>query len=207
MDNVTEDEIVKALLFANITPEHKLKIVSILKKRGEVITMIGDGINDVLALRKADVAVSMGDSSDVALEEGDLILLNNELDTITKTIEQGRLAFRNIQNIISYVLSNSFSEVIIIALSFIFKLPFPFIIPQILWLHMICDGPLDFSLVFEKNTDGLMHVTHKERIKEGLINKKTFFIVSLISAYIGIFIFVLFRWIYLTTGDIDLAGQ
>lgn len=205
IDDISETDISESILFTNVTPQDKLKIVSTLKDQGEIVTMIGDGINDVLALRKADVAVSMGDASDVALEEGDLILLDNELDTILHTIEEGRLAFRNIQNIISYVLSNSFSEVIIIVLSFIFRLPFPFIIPQILWLHMICDGPLDFSLVFERNTDGIMHRSHEICTKKELVNHKTFIVVGLISAYIGILLFFIFKWIYSKTGDIDLA--
>ncbi|MBN1618844.1 cation-transporting P-type ATPase [Candidatus Dojkabacteria bacterium] len=205
IQHLSGNDVKRYKIFANITPAQKLEIVSKLKENNEVITMIGDGINDVLALKKADVAVSMGQASDIAKEEGDLVLLNNDLSIILKTIEQGRLAFKNIKNIISYVLSNSFAEITIILLAFVFGLPFPFTIPQILWIHVICDGPLDFALAFENNTQGLMNKNFNKKNNRNIINNDTYLLVSMISLFIGIISFAIFFITLKQTGDIKVA--
>ncbi len=110
-------------LFARTTPEHKLKIVEALKKNGEVVAMMGDGVNDAPALKKADIGIVVGDASDVAKETADLILLDSSFATIVEAIEEGRGIFDNIRKIILYLMSDAFEEIIAVLGTLILGLP------------------------------------------------------------------------------------
>jgi Ca2+-transporting ATPase len=118
IDVMSTEELSKVIsekvLFARITPEHKLKIVEALQLNGEIVAMTGDGVNDVLALKRADIGIAMGNAVEVAKEAADLILLNNNFNTIISTVEEGRLVFKNIRKVTGYVLSNSFAEMLLI---------------------------------------------------------------------------------------------
>lgn len=143
-------------VFARIRPNDKLRIISILQEKGEVTAMIGDGVNDAPALKKANIGVVVGSATDVAKEIADIILLDNNFRTIVAAIEEGRVIFDNIQKVVAYVLSNSFAEIMIIFAAMMLGWPAPLIVVQILWIHLICDGPTDIMLGFEPKEDGIM---------------------------------------------------
>lgn len=143
-------------VFARIRPQDKLRIVRALQANGEVTAMIGDGVNDAPALLHADIGVVVGGATDVAKESADLILLDSNFTTVVAAVEEGRVIFDNIRKVVAYVLSNSFAEVITIFIAMMLGWPAPLLVAQILWIHLICDGPSDVVLGFEPKEAGVM---------------------------------------------------
>ena len=192
----------KVVLFCRVAPHHKLKIVNALQKCGEVTAMIGDGVNDAPALKKANIGVSVGNATDVAQETASLILLDNNFKTLVDTIEEGRVIFDNIKKVVAYVLSNSFAEILTIFGAMVLGWPKPLTVPQILWIHLICDGPSDIVLGFERGEKGIMDEKPKS-LKESILDswgKTLILAISIISAVSSLILFWSFWQIY---GDIE----
>ena len=118
LDKLSDEEFDKILdkiqIYARVEPKHKMRIVSAWQKRGEVVAMTGDGINDAPALKKADIGVALGSGTEVAKEVSDLILLNDSFSIIVAAVEEGRTVLDNIRKVITYLVSDSFCEVILI---------------------------------------------------------------------------------------------
>jgi len=137
-------------VYSRVEPTQKLKIVKAWQKAGNVVAMTGDGVNDTPALKQADIGVALGSGTDVAKEVSDLILLTDNFSIIESAIEEGRVIIDNIRKIITYLLSDSFTEVVLISVSLLFGWPLPILAAQILWVNLIEDGPLSICLAFEK---------------------------------------------------------
>jgi len=196
LETISEEELKNRIddivLFTRVTPHQKQKIVKVLQEKGEIVAMTGDGVNDALALKKADIGVVVGTASDVAKEAGDLILLDNNFKTIVTACEEGRLIFSNIKKTVGYVLSNSFAEITLIFGSVLLNFPFPLTVAQILWSHLICDGPPDLTLSFEPKEKSLMEERpnniKREKIMSGFI-KFLIFAISLVTGILSLFLF------------------
>jgi len=137
-------------IYSRVEPIQKLKIVKAWQKAGNVVAMTGDGINDTPALKQADIGIALGSGTDVAKEVSDLVLLTDNFSIIESAIEEGRAIIDNIRKIITYLLSDSFTEVVLISVSLFFGWPLPVLAAQILWVNLIEDGPLSICLAFEK---------------------------------------------------------
>lgn len=209
LEKITEkdlkNKIDNILLFTRVTPHQKLKIVKVLQEKGEVVAMTGDGVNDALALKKSDIGVVVGNACDVAKESGRLVLLDSNFKTIVAACEEGRLIFSNIKKVVAYILSNSFVEIFLIFGAFVFNFPAPLTIVQILWIHLICDGPPDIVLGFEPKEKGIMDENPKRLKKESILSGSSKFLIFSISFIIGIMALFLFWYFNKTTGNIDLA--
>ncbi len=209
LESISEKELERRiddiLLFTRVLPHQKLKIVKALQKKGEVVAMIGDGVNDALALKKADIGVVMGSGSDVARQSSDLVLLDNDLQTIISACEEGRLVFANIKKVVAYALSNSFAEIVLIFGALITGLSFPLTIIQILWIHLICDGPPDIVLSFEGKDKDLMKQKPKEMKKEGLLDNLLMLLVFAISITAGLISLFFFWYFQNKTNNLNLA--
>ncbi|KKU78768.1 MAG: ATPase [Parcubacteria group bacterium GW2011_GWA2_47_7] len=157
---MSDEELGKALksttVFARMLPEHKLRLVRLLRASGEVVAMTGDGVNDAPALRFADIGVALGSGTEVAKEASDLILLNNSFSIIVSAIEEGRRIVDNLRKIVAYLLSTSFSEIIVVAGSLLVGIPLPILPAQILWTNMLSEGFMNFAFAFEPKEDDLM---------------------------------------------------
>lgn len=154
LNEMSDDQLANVIghvnIFARATPEHKLNIVRALRKRGDVVAMTGDGVNDAPALKLADIGVSMGRmGTDVAKEASDMILTDDDFSTILTAIEEGKGIFNNIQNFLSFQLSTSIAALSLVALSTLFGLPNPLNAMQILWINILMDGPPAQSLGVE----------------------------------------------------------
>jgi Ca2+-transporting ATPase len=193
------------LLFSRTTPEQKLRIVGTLQELGEIVAMTGDGVNDAPALKKSNIGIVVGDASEVAKETADLILLDSNFKTIVSAVESGRLVFENIQKIILFILSNSFSEVVVIVGALIFNWPFPLTIIQILWLQLICDGPEDFILGFEPKEKETM-LDGPKRLADPIFGKSSLLTTIAISLVSGL-ISLSFFWYFGLRGDNLVLGQ
>lgn len=137
-------------VFYRVSPRHKLKIVKALQNIGHVVGMTGDGVNDAVALKSADIGIAMGRTgTDVSKEAADMILVDDNFETILSAIEEGKGIFYNIRNFVRFQLSTSIAALTLIALSTVMKLPNPLNAMQILWINIIMDGPPAQSLGVE----------------------------------------------------------
>jgi len=143
-------------IYARVEPGQKLKIIEAWQARGEVVAMTGDGVNDAPALKKADIGVALGSGTDVAKEASDLILLTDNFSIIVAAVEEGRVIIDNIRKTVTLLVSQSFSEIILIGASLVGGLPLPILPVQILWENLIEGSPQGIALAFEPKEKDLM---------------------------------------------------
>ena len=187
-------------VFARIKPQDKLRIVRALQSSNEITAMIGDGVNDAPALKRANIGVVVGTATDVARESADLILLDSNFRTVVAAVEEGRTIFENIRKVVAYTLSNSFAEVITIFTAMILGWPTPLTVAQILWIHLICDGPSDIVLGFEPKEEGIMDEKPKS-IQEPILTRLSASLIGFISIASAVFALTLFRHFWAVHGD------
>jgi len=161
LDQISNEELEMKLnrvsVFARVTPEHKLRIVRAYRRRKEIIAMTGDGVNDAPSLIAADLGVAMGQlGTEVAKEAADIILLDDNLESIVTAVKEGRSIYRAIKRVILYLFGTSVGELLLIATAFMMRLPLPLIAAQIIWLNLVTDGFLDVALAFEPQESNLL---------------------------------------------------
>ncbi|MDQ1280040.1 MAG: P-type Ca2+ transporter type [Thermoproteota archaeon] len=202
---MSEDQLANVIddvkVFYRVSPGQKLKIVSALQSHHEVVAMIGDGVNDAPALKKSNIGVSVGNGTDVAQETASLILLDNNFSTLVSAIEEGRIIFENIKKVVAYVLSNSFAEILTIFGAMILRWPSPLSVVQILWIHLICDGPSDIVLGFERSDDDLMDDPPKS-VKESILDKRGKILIPAISTMSSSIALLLYWYFWNIHGDV-----
>ena len=176
LDKMSEDELEKVLantnVFARTTPFHKTRILKVLQKLGHIVAMTGDGVNDSLALKKADVGVAMGKrGTEVAKEASDIILLDDNFATIRNAVKEGRRIFDNIRKFVDYLLTCNVAEVMVVLIATAW-LPFISLYPvQILWINLITDGLPALALAVDPPRPDVMKRKPRKKV-EGIINKK-----------------------------------
>lgn len=204
-DEQLQQAVARTAVFARIRPQDKFRIIKALQAIGDVTAMIGDGVNDAPALKRANIGVVVGSATDVAKETADLILLDNNFRTIVAAIEEGRVIFSNIRKVVAYVLSNSFAEVLTIFAAMMLHWPAPLAVAQILWIHLICDGPLDIVLSFESREAGIMD-EKPHSSKAPILTHLSASLIGVISITSSIFALLLFGH-YFQTHNNPIEGQ
>ncbi|OGD54009.1 hypothetical protein A3K80_00115 [Candidatus Bathyarchaeota archaeon RBG_13_38_9] len=140
-DEELESMVTIVTVYARVSPLHKLKIVKAWKRRGDIVAMTGDGVNDAPAVKNADIGIAMGiTGTEVTKEASDMILADDNFATIVKAIEEGRKILDNIKQYLTYLLESNFVELIVIGGGVIVGLPLPLLPAQILWLNLVTDG-------------------------------------------------------------------
>ncbi|MFH1326687.1 MAG: cation-transporting P-type ATPase [archaeon] len=170
-DAMLSKEIDNIVIFARTTPHQKLRITKILQEKGEVVAITGDGVNDALALKSADIGVAMGiRGTDVSREVSDIILTDDNFASIVEGVKQGRKTYDNIKKIAKYFLAVNFSEIFLILIALILGMLFgadkwflPLLPLQILWINLITDSFPALTLVFEKSEDIMKTPPRKEK--------------------------------------------
>ncbi|KNG91864.1 cation-translocating P-type ATPase [Pseudaestuariivita atlantica] len=155
LKDLSDDDLVslmsKDVLFARTRPADKLRIVTALQARGEVVAMTGDGVNDAPALKRSDIGIAMGQrGTDVAQEAADVILLDDNFATIVGAIDEGRRQFANIKKFVRYLLSSNAGEVVALVVNLLIGGPLIFLATQILWMNLVTDGVTAVALGLEK---------------------------------------------------------
>jgi magnesium-transporting ATPase (P-type) len=144
----------RASVFARVAPHQKLKIVEAAQAAGHFVAVTGDGANDAPALKAANIGVAMGkQGTDVAREAAELVISDDHFATITAGIEEGRIAFDNIRNVIYLLISTGAAEVVLVALAIANGMPIPLLPVQLLWLNLVTNGIQDVALAFEPGQD------------------------------------------------------
>jgi Ca2+-transporting ATPase len=196
-------------VYARVTPKDKLRIIDAWQAKGEIVAMTGDGVNDAPALKSANIGVALGSGTDVAKEAADVVLLDNNVKTIVSAVEQGRVIYENIRKVALYLLTDSFSEVIIIAISLIASMfvggfPLPLIAAQILWINLITDGLPNIALTLEPEEQEIMNESPRDP-KEALLTNEMKWMIALVSTLSAVFAFFGFLWYWRSTGNLQLA--
>lgn len=184
LERMDEEELAKAIeevvLFARIKPEQKLKIVEALQKKGEVVAMTGDGVNDAPAIKKADIGIVVNEASDVSKETADMVLLDNNFATILEAVVEGRLIRDNLKKVMLYLLADSFGEIAIVVMSLLAGVPLAVTAGMILWINLVSDGFPNLALTMEPAEADLL-LRKVDRRKNWLIDKQLLLLIGLIS--------------------------
>ena len=202
LDKMTDEEIGKIIfktrIFARTTPEQKLRLVTVLKQLGIIVGVTGDGVNDSLALKRADVGIAMGEGgTDVAKEAADIVLTDNNFATLITAIEEGRVIYKNILNATMYLISGNLAEISLVFFATLFHLPFVLLPTQILWMNLVTDSLPAIALATGNKAGG--ELFKKPRDPQGsLLDRDRILLIILIglsiaTVLLGIFTYLLTR--------------
>lgn len=157
-DSELEDLVENVSVYARVSPEHKMRIVTALKARGHIVAMTGDGVNDAPALKKADIGVAMGiTGTDVTKEASDTILTDDNFASIVSAIEEGRGIYENIKKYIAYLLSCNVGEILAMFIAGMLAWPLPLVAVQLLWVNLTTDGLPALALGIDPSDPDLMN--------------------------------------------------
>lgn len=148
-DTLLTESLLRARVVARVDPLQKERIVSVLQQRGEIVAMIGDGVNDAVALRRADLGVAVANATDVAKDASDLILLDGGLRVLTAALWEGRRVRETVRTVLAYLFSTNITELLAVATCLLLGLPLPFLPAQLLWVNVVTDGTADVALALE----------------------------------------------------------
>jgi len=176
-------------VISRVTPVDKLRIAKMFQERGEIVAMTGDGVNDAPALKQADVGVAMGSGTEVAQSVADLVLLDDNFETIVAAIDEGRQILRNIKKVLVYLLSNVADGLILIGGAIVFGVPLPLNALQILWVNFFSDSFPAVAFAFERDGGGLSGKPHRKLL---LFDPLMKFLILIIGLLTSILLFVLY---------------
>ncbi len=177
VDNVT--------VYARVSPEHKLRVVQALKKKGQIVAMTGDGVNDAPALKNADIGIAMGiTGTDVTREASDMVLADDNFATIVEAVRGGRNIYNKVRKFIRFLLSSNFDELFVVALFALLGLPVPLLPIMILWINLVTDGGPAMALSMDPPTEDVMQQSPRSP-GEGILHGMKRFIVAYVILQSG----------------------
>ena len=191
IDALTRD----AAVFARVEPTQKLDIVKSLQRNGHYVAVSGDGANDAPALRAAQVGVAMGKSgTDVARETAEIIVTDDNFDSIVAGVEEGRIAYANVRKVIFLLISTGAAELVLFVLAMITALPLPLLAVQLLWLNLVTNGIQDVALAFEPGEGHELDQPPRPP-REAIFNRIMIERVLISAVVIGVVAFGLFSYL------------
>jgi P-type Ca2+ transporter type 2C len=207
LEKMSDEELrnkVKSIsLFARTKPSQKLRIVKALQENGEIVGMMGDGVNDAPALAISDIGIVVEEASEVAKEASDLILLDSNMRTITASIEEGRSMLENLKKVSLYLLSDSFSEILLVLFSLLAGWPTAITAVQILWINLVDDGLPNLALTIDPKDPNLLKRKPLSS-KAKLIDREMLLLILIVSLVTAISCIIIF-YLYWQQSGIELA--
>lgn len=195
-DDMLKQRLKDTSVFARVSPEHKLRIVTALQELGQIVAMTGDGVNDAPALKKADIGVAMGiTGTDVSKEAADMVLLDDNFATIVSAVREGRRIYENIRKFIRYTMTSNFGEVLVMLIGPFVGLGLPLRPLQILWLNLVTDGVPGLALTQEPTERDTMKRPPRNP-KEQIFGRGMGFDVIWIGAMMGTIALLVGVWGY-----------
>src|SRR3989338_3505867 len=200
LSNDELDSIVpKIKIFARVTPEDKLRIGQSYQRLGEIVAMTGDGVNDAPALKAMDIGVSLGSGSDVARSAADLVLLDDNFQTISTAIDEGHRILANIRKTVVYLMSNSLDEVFVIGGSLLVGLALPLTALQIIWVNLFTGSLPALAYAFDENIDRKKYSKNESKI---IFTPEVKILTLGIGTLSSIFLFLLYYFLIQIIQDI-----
>ncbi len=198
------NEIDEVDVFARVSPEHKVRIVEAFRKRGHIVAMTGDGVNDAPALKRADIGVAMGiTGTDVSKETADMVLTDDNYVSIVSAVEQGRIIYANIRKFVFYLLSCNVAEIAIIFIAALAGWPTPLTPIQLLWLNLLTDGAPALALGMEKGDPDTMDRPPRPPL-EPIVNRVMTIRIGIMTVAVTAAVLLAF-WYGMTAHGVDLA--
>ncbi|MBN2373773.1 cation-translocating P-type ATPase [bacterium] len=190
MDELSDEELSRAaddvVIYARVSPEHKVRILTSLKSKGHIVAMTGDGVNDAPALKKSDIGVAMGiTGTDVAKEASDMVLTDDNFASIVNAVEEGRGIYNSIKQFIQYTLSSNLGEIVVIFMAILIGWPLPLIAIQILWVNLLTDGLPGLALGMDPFSKDIMKRPPRKR-EENIICKEVIQNILIVGTVMGI---------------------
>ena len=193
-DQELEAAVEKIEVYARVSPVHKLRVVEALQKRGHVVAMTGDGVNDAPALKRADIGVAMGvTGTDVSKEAAHMVLTDDNFASIVEAVREGRGIFGNIKKSIMYLLSCHVGELVLMVVAVAVGTPLPLVAVQLLFVNIATDGPPALALAFDPPERDIMERPPRDR-RKGIFTWPVTRLIVLIAILTGVATFGVFYW-------------
>lgn len=199
LDAMTDDELFEQVehigVYARVSPEHKMRIISAWKRHGHIVAMTGDGVNDAPALKRADIGAAMGVvGTEVAKGAADMVLTDDNFATVVVAVEEGRRIKDNIVKAISYLLSCNTGELLLLLIAILFSLGQPLLPIHLLWINLVTDSLPALALGVDGPEEGIM--CRKPDLSGSLINKSMLMRIAYQGTVIGLTALVAFLYGY-----------
>lgn len=203
---LTDEELDKILpnisIFARTTPEGKLRLVEAFKRQGFIVGVTGDGVNDSLALKRADVGIAMGESgTDVAKEASDIVLVDDSFSNLERAVLEGRVIYNNITKAVVYLLSGNLAELALIFFASLKGLPDPLLPTQILWINIVTDGLPALALASDNKDEKLAKDKPRDP-KEPLLNRRRIFTIAVIGLGLAAALLTVYSFLIPIKGEV-----
>ncbi|MCA1321341.1 cation-translocating P-type ATPase [Bacillus tianshenii] len=191
-----EEMVDDVYVFARVSPQHKLSIVKALQKKGHIVAMTGDGVNDAPAIKASDIGIAMGiTGTDVAKEASSLVLLDDNFATIKSAIKEGRNIYENIRKFIRYLLASNVGEILVMLFAMLLALPLPLVPIQILWVNLVTDGLPAMALGLDQAESNVMK-RQPRHPKEGVFARGLWWKIISRGFLIGLVTLIAFIIVY-----------
>ena len=203
-DAQLDEKIEDISVYARVSPAHKIRIVEAWQRRGNIVAMTGDGVNDAPALKKANIGIAMGiTGTEVSKDAASMILMDDNFATIVKAVVNGRNIYSNIKNAIGFLLSGNTAGILCVLATSLLGLPIPFAAVQLLFINLVTDSLPAIAIGMEQSRDDLLKQKPRHP-KEKLLNKMFMKTVGIQGVLLAVFTMMSY-YIGLTTGDSSVA--